>query len=94
MPDKNSNELLAQFAALQRENEALKAAAAKAATSTIRVKVSDKGGLSVYGLGRWPVTLYASQWRRLIQTIPTIEQALVDNVHKLAEKPTAEQAQA
>jgi hypothetical protein len=32
----------------------------------ISMKVSDKGGLSVYGLGRFPVTLYRSQWERLL----------------------------
>lgn len=50
-------ELLAQI-------EALKAAA----KSKLTMKVSEKGCLSVYGLGRFPVTLYASQWQRLIDS--------------------------
>ena len=34
---------------------------------TITLKVSAKGALSVYGMGKWPVTLYAGQWKRLLQ---------------------------
>ena len=41
-------------------------AAKKNGTSTLTLKVTDKGGVSVYGLGRFPVTLYASQFLRLI----------------------------
>lgn len=40
----------------------------KAAKQTkLTMKVSEKGALSVYGMGRWPVTLYRSQWERLLQ---------------------------
>jgi len=53
-----------QLAALQAENAALKAA--KGAPRALSMKVSEKGGLSVYGLGRFPVTLYRQQWERLI----------------------------
>jgi len=53
-----------QLAALQAENAALKAA--KGAPRALSMKVSEKGGLSVYGLGRFPVTLYRGQWERLI----------------------------
>jgi hypothetical protein len=45
----------------------LAAAQAKLAqTSALRFKVGEKGALSCYGLGRFPVTLYASQWKRLL----------------------------
>ena len=53
-----------EIARLTAENEALKAKAVK--RNTISLKVSEKGGLSVYGLGRFPVTLYMGQWERLI----------------------------
>jgi hypothetical protein len=55
--------------ALQSELERLKAenAALKAqATRGVSIKVSEKGGVSVYGLGRFPVTLYKEQWAKLL----------------------------
>jgi hypothetical protein len=57
-------ELRAQIAALTAQNEVLKARAEK--SSSLSVKIGEKGGLSVYGLGRFPVTLYKSQWIRLL----------------------------
>jgi len=47
---------------LRAENEALK----KPTREQMSLKVSEKGGLSVYGLGRFPVTLYKEQWTRLL----------------------------
>lgn len=41
-------------------------------TPTARIKVSPKGGVSYYGLGRWPVTLYKSQWIALAEQMPAI----------------------
>ena len=52
----------AELARLRAENEALKNRARKG----ISLKVSDKGGVSVYGLGRFPVTLYKEQWLKLL----------------------------
>lgn len=51
------------------------------------LKISEKGALSVYGLGRFPVTLYASQWATLIAKVPEIEAYLVANADKLKTKP-------
>jgi hypothetical protein len=68
----NEQELKAQLEKLKAENEALK----KAATPTARglsLKISEKGGLSVYGLGRFPVTLYKEQWNRLLDTTEEIK---------------------
>ena len=59
MADKD---LEAELARLRSENAALK----KSATSAIRMKVSEKGALSIYGMGRFPVTLYKEQWLRLL----------------------------
>ena len=53
-----------QLAALQAENAKLKENAVK--RNKISFKVGEKGGLSVYGNGRFPTTLYASQWERLL----------------------------
>ena len=50
------------------------------------LKVTEKGGVSLYGLGRFPVTLYRSQWERLIKAIPDVEQFLADNADRLASK--------
>jgi hypothetical protein len=46
-------------------------------------KVGDKGGVSVYGLGRFPVTLYYEQWIRLLDAAEDIRQFLNDNKKKL-----------
>jgi hypothetical protein len=58
---------LAEFARLQSENEKLKKAAQPREKGKISFSVSEKGGVSVYGLQKWPVTLYPDQWMRLIQ---------------------------
>lgn len=49
-------------------------------------KVSDKGAISVYGLGRWPVTLYRSQWERLLAAKEEIETFMAANAKLLAVK--------
>jgi hypothetical protein len=46
---------------------------ARASQSRLTLKVSEKGALSLYGMGQWPVTLYRSQWERLIDFIPEIK---------------------
>lgn len=75
----------AQIAQLQAENAALKAKKA----GVLSCKVTEKGGLSVYGLGRFPVTLYKSQWKKLIGFIPQVEAFIAANDEVLTEKPTA-----
>jgi hypothetical protein len=50
------------------------------------MKVSDKGALSVYGLGRFPVTLYRGQRERLIEIIPQLQAFIAENSAKLAVK--------
>ena len=74
MSDQQLQELLA-------ENAALKAAAA-AKVKPIGFKVSEKGALSVYGLGRFPVTLYKGQWERLIQALPSLQVFMANNTFK------------
>ena len=54
--------LKAELERLRMENEALK----KGASSSVRMKVSEKGALSIYGMGRFPVTLYKEQWLKLL----------------------------
>ena len=55
-------ELKAELERLRSENAALK----KGATAGIRMKVSEKGAVSIYGMGRFPVTLYKEQWLKLL----------------------------
>ena len=58
----SDEELKAELDRLRSENAALK----KGASSNIRMKVSEKGAVSVYGMGRFPVTLYKEQWLKLL----------------------------
>lgn len=58
----SDQDLKAELERLRAENEALK----KRTTRGVSMKVSEKGGLSVYGLGRFPVTLYKEQWTKLL----------------------------
>jgi hypothetical protein len=55
-------EMKAELERLRAENEALKSRGSKG----VSMKVSEKGGVSVYGLGRFPVTLYQEQWLKLL----------------------------
>jgi len=67
-----SDDVQAELERLRAENAALKKGAAKG----ISLKVSEKGGLSVYGLGRFPVTLYKEQWTKLLDLSDEIRQFL------------------
>ena len=55
-------EMQAELERLRAENEALK----KPTRGAMSLRVSEKGALSVYGLGRFPVTLYREQWEKLL----------------------------
>lgn len=69
--------------ALQEENAKLKANKASAGSS---IKVSTKGAVSVYGLGRFPVTLYSSQWEALLSKADDIKAFIQTNRAILKEK--------
>ena len=66
------------------ELESKLAKAMKPKTNTI--KVSPKGGVSVYGLGKFPVTLYASQWEKLFTMQEDIKEFILDHTSDLAVK--------
>ena len=70
----------AELERLKAENEALKKPAAR---GTISYKVSEKGAVSVYGLGRFPVTLYKEQWEKLLDRSAEIRQFMTENADKL-----------
>ena len=67
---------------LRAENEAFK----KASSRGLTLKVSEKGGLSVYGLGRFPVTLYKEQWIKLLSMTQEIQDFIKVNETKLKTK--------
>jgi hypothetical protein len=73
------NEALKEIVKLRSENEGLR----KAATTGTSLRVSDKGGVSVYGLGRFPVTLYKEQWLRLLSLADDIRGFIKENEDKL-----------
>lgn len=81
-----SEQMLAMIAKLQADNAALKAAAS--APRKITLKVSEKGGLSMYGLGRFPVTLYRSQWEKLLapDTVKQVADFIAANASLLTVK--------
>jgi hypothetical protein len=78
----NQEHLESEVARLRAENEALKARAQRGG----QLRVSDKGGLSVYGLGRFPVTLYKEQWRRLLDMADEIRAFIREHESELKSK--------
>lgn len=74
---------------IKAENAALEAKLAEnkaAAQRSIYMKVSDKGAASLYGLGRFPVTLYVEQWNRVLDMAPDIKAFLESNKATLKTK--------
>lgn len=69
---------------LRAENESLRSQ--KRSAGTLTFKVSDKGAVSVYGLGRFPVTLYQEQWDKLLGQIDELKRFIDDNRARLKKK--------
>ncbi len=78
----SDEDLKAELERLRNENAALKGAAAKG----ISMKVSEKGGLSIYGLGRFPITLYKEQWTKLLEMSSEIQTFLREHDSELKAK--------
>jgi len=78
-----------KLARLEAENRALKEQVEQRRTGQLRLKISEKGGLSVYGLGRFPVTLYKEQWIRLLEQAEEIKAFLKENDQQLKVKQSA-----
>ena len=79
-------DLKAEIERLKAENERLR----KQQDRVLRMNVSQKGALSVYGLGRFPVTLYKEQWTSLLDAADDIRAFLKDNDARLKSKGTVE----
>ena len=78
----NEAEMKAELERLQAENASLKNRGARG----VSMKVSEKGGLSVYGLGRFPITLYQEQWTKLLDMTEDIRAFIKDNQSTLKKK--------
>ena len=82
----NDEDLKTELERLRAENEALKKTSAKG----LSLRISEKGGVSVYGLGRFPVTLYKEQWTRLLDMADEIRRFIKSNESQLKAKETAQ----
>jgi hypothetical protein len=78
----SDDDLKGELERLRAENERLK----KRGERTTSLKVSEKGGVSVYGLGRFPVTLYKEQWIKLLDMADEIRTFIKENEPKLKTK--------
>ena len=77
-----AEDLKAELERLKAENEQLKTQRSRA----VSLKVSEKGGVSVYGLGRFPVTLYKEQWAKLLDMADEIRAFIKENDARLKAK--------
>ena len=78
----SDDDLKAELERLRAENDRLK----KRSERTTSLKVSEKGGVSVYGLGRFPVTLYKEQWAKLLDMADDIRAFIRENEPRLKAK--------
>ena len=81
MTEPTKEELLARIAELEKQTGSKR-------SGRLEFKVSEKGGVSVYGLGRFPVTLYYEQWTRLLEASDSLRTFLEENKAKLKLKGT------
>ena len=81
MPEPTYDELKAQLAALQ---EKVKSRDRRA----LEFRVSEKGAVSLYGLGRFPVTLYYEQWMKVLDHVDDLRAFLEENKPNLKLKPS------
>ena len=82
MPEPSKEELMARIAELEKQVGSKK-------QGSLEFKVGEKGGVSVYGLGRFPVTLYYEQWVRLLDAADGLRAFLEENKSKLKLKGEA-----
>ena len=76
MPEPTYDELKSRLAELEKQTTGRRSGA-------LEFRVSEKGGVSVYGLGRFPVTLYYEQWTRLLDQADNLRKFLEENKSKL-----------
>ncbi|MEO6877863.1 MAG: hypothetical protein ABI205_05235 [Gemmatimonadaceae bacterium] len=78
----SNEDVMAELDRLRKENESLKKGAARG----VSMKVSEKGGLSVYGLGRFPITFYKEQWTKLLDMADDIRAFMKEHDAQLKSK--------
>jgi hypothetical protein len=78
----SDDDMKAELERLRSENAALK----KGTSDGLRMKVSEKGAVSVYGMGRFPVTLYKEQWLKLLNMSDEIRAFIAENEARLKAK--------
>ena len=79
-----AEDMKSELERLRAENEALKSK--KSSGGTLSMKVSEKGALSIYGMGRFPVTLYKEQWVKLLAIADDIKKFIEENEGRLKTK--------
>ena len=79
MAEPTYEELKAKLAELEKQQGTRR-------TGALEFRVGEKGGVSVYGLGRFPVTLYREQWEKLLSNSEQIKEFIVANDHLLKKK--------
>ncbi len=79
----SDEDLKAELERLRNENAALKRESSR---GSIRLRVSEKGAVSIYGLGRFPVTLYKEQWLKLLDMANDIRAFIAENESQLKTK--------
>jgi hypothetical protein len=72
MAEPTYEELKAKLAEMEKQSGSRRSGA-------LDFRVGEKGGVSVYGLGRFPVTLYYEQWVRLLEAVPELQKFLEEN---------------
>jgi hypothetical protein len=77
MTEPSYEELKARLSQLEKQVET------KKRSGNLDFKVGEKGGVSVYGLGRFPVTLYYEQWNRLLGAAEDLKKFMEENKSKL-----------
>jgi hypothetical protein len=82
MAEPTKEELLARIAELERQSGSKR-------SGSLEFRVGEKGGVSVYGLGRFPVTLYYEQWVRLLDVADRLRTFLEENKSRLKLKDQA-----
>ncbi len=83
MTEPSYEELKARLADLEKQVDT------KKRSGVMEFRVSEKGGVSVYGLGRFPVTLYYEQWTKLLNAVEDLKAFLEENKSKLKLKEVA-----
>ncbi|MEO8602142.1 MAG: hypothetical protein ABI629_06170 [bacterium] len=81
----SDTDMTTELERLKQENEALKEQA-RAKPGQLSIKVSTKGAVSVYGLGRFPVTLYQEQWSKLLDRAEELREFIKANASQLKKK--------